>query len=53
LQSSKERVLILEVAVKFRIAQIARISEQSASRAFANSRTLKPFKILEKILRLN
>ncbi len=47
LQSSKDRMLNLEVAVKFRTAHIARISEWSASRAFANSKTLKPFKILK------
>ena len=47
MQSSKERVLNLEVAVKCKIAQIARISEWSASRACANSSTLKPFKILK------
>ena len=53
LQSSKERVLNLEVAVKFRIAHIAIISEESASKAFASSNTLKPFKIKKKHSKIN
>jgi len=47
LQSSNESMLNLEVAFKFNNAHIPNMSEESASNAFDNSRTLKPFKIDE------
>ena len=40
-------ILNLNATSRLSIAQIARMSEESASRAFANSSTLKPFKILK------